>query len=244
MNFSPLFSLVIPTYNPGEKLKITLDSIRSQNFDALEILVQDGASTDETRGFLESQRDVLWQSERDGGIYDAMNRAIARSSGRFLMFLGAGDMLEPNVLGEVAACVSGEAGLHFVYGQVRLSDGALYDGAFSPSKLRTKNICQQAIFYERTLFERLGKFDLRYPLLSDWEWNFRCFGDANIKKQFLPLTVARYEGGGRSRARDEAFLRDRLTLIRRHLGARQFALALAAKMVPGALKIRLKGRSA
>lgn len=240
----PLFSLVIPTFNPGDKLAQTLDSIRAQDFDALEILVQDGASTDGTPEFLKGLDDVSWQSEKDGGIYDAMNRAIKRSSGRYLLFLGAGDLLEAGVLREVARHVESNESLDFVYGNVRLNDGILYDGEFSPSKLRTKNICQQSIFYQRKLFERLGAFNLRYPLLADWEFNLRCFGYADINKVFLPAVVARYEGEGRSVVPDENFLRDRLKLILRHLGYRQFLLALVAKLVPGAFKARLKGRSA
>ena len=243
-NLPPLFSIIIPTFNPGYKLRATLDSIRAQNFEALEIVVQDGASTDETRDFLAGQGDVCWESAPDGGIYDAMNRGIGRATGRFCLFLGAGDTLEAGVLAAMAPLLAGQSGLRFVYGHVALSDGATYDGPFFAAKLRTKNICQQAIFYERTLFARLGGFDVRYPLLSDWEFNFRCFGDAQIEKRFVPLVVARYEGDGRSIRPDEAFLRDRLALIRRHLGARQWALALVAKAVPGALKTRMKGRSA
>jgi hypothetical protein len=73
-----------------------------------------------------------------------------------------------------------------------------YDGRFDRFKLLRRNICHQAIFYQRSVFERLGFYNTKYRLLADWEFNIRCFNDRGIRKRYIPLRVADYEGGGES----------------------------------------------
>ena len=74
--------------------------------------------------------------------------------------------------------------------------GQVYDGKFNMDKLLQQNICQQAVFYRRALFGKLGKYNLRYPVCADWEMNMRFF--ARTKVLYLDLIVARFRGGGLS----------------------------------------------
>ncbi len=218
----PQFSLIIPTFNPGDKLAQTLNSIRGQGFESLEIVVQDGGSTDGTREFLGLRRDINWQSERDGGIYDAMNRAIVRSSGEFLMFLGAGDCLEAGVLKQIALVIEREkrqsSAPLLLYGDVWWQSlGRRHGGRFSQWRFTKTSVCHQAMVFERALFERLGLYDVRYRNSADYAWNIRAWGDKTIRKHYLPLLMARYEGGGQSdQSEDAAFLEDVLGLVQRH----------------------------
>ena len=243
---TPLFSFIIPTFNPGEKLKITLDSIRAQNFDSLEILVQDGNSTDGTRAFLETQSDVFWQSERDGGIYDAMNRAIARSSGRFLMFLGAGDTLEAGVLEHIARAIEGEQSKSkaplLVYGDVWWeTQNRRHGGRFSQWRFTKTSVCHQAMVFEKSLFERVGLYDVRYRNSADYAWNIRAWGDKTIQKKYLPLLIARYEGGGQSDlTQDRAFLEDVLGLVQAHFSFPVRTLYTLRRRAPQGLKKLLR----
>jgi putative colanic acid biosynthesis glycosyltransferase len=97
----PMFSIVSVTRNNLDGLCATFDSIRRQTVrDLHEWIVVDGASTDETVRFLRKVSPMPnWTSTPDGGIYDAMNRAIERASGDYLLFLNAGDRLaHPEVL--------------------------------------------------------------------------------------------------------------------------------------------------
>ena len=244
MSVSPLFSIVIPTFNVLEALKPTLDSIRTQDFADLEILVQDGASTDQTRAFLESQSDLNWRSERDDGVYDAMNRAIGRARGRFLIFLGAGDRLEASALRALADEIERAKGAKplIVYGDAFWeARGQLIGGRASQWSLTTRNVCHQAMAFERGVFERLGLYQTRYRNCADWAWNIRAWGDAGIEKRYLPIVVARYQGGGQSETRqDEAFNADVLGLVQRHFSWPVAALYTLRRRAPQGAKQWLK----
>jgi glycosyltransferase involved in cell wall biosynthesis len=202
----PLISVITPTFNSGKKIATTIASVLSQRKGLYEYLVVDGASTDDTVAHLRAQGPALhYVSEPDEGIYDAMNKGIRLSCGKFLYFLGAGDRLLPGVLELVAAEIR-KLDDHrqtsrptFLYGNVYSShDGTAYDGRFDRFKLFRRNICHQAIFYQRSVFERLGFYNTKYRSLSDWEFNIRCFSDRGVRKRYIPLRIADYEGGGES----------------------------------------------
>jgi glycosyltransferase involved in cell wall biosynthesis len=205
-NEPPLISVITPTFNSGAKIAATIASVLSQRKDLYEYLVIDGGSTDDTVAHLRAQGPALrYLSEPDEGIYDAMNKGIRLTSGKFLYFLGAGDRLLPGVLEAVAAEIrklpsQGQTSRPtLLYGNVDLSDyNRPYDGRFNRFKLLRRNICHQAIFYQRSVFERLGFYNTKYRLLADWEFNIRCFNDRGIRKRYIPLRIADYEGGGRS----------------------------------------------
>jgi glycosyltransferase involved in cell wall biosynthesis len=212
---SPLISVITTTFNSGEKIAATVDSVLSQRKDLYEYLVIDGGSTDGTLAHLSAQGPALrYLSEPDEGIYDAMNKGIRLTSGKFLYFIGAGDRLLPGVLEAVAAEISNLPDQsqalqpNFLYGDVDWSIFKRpYDGRFDRSKLLRRNICHQAIFYQRSVFERVGLYNTKYRLLADWEFNIRCFNDRGIRKRYIPLRIAAFEGGGKSTTTlDPAFL--------------------------------------
>jgi glycosyltransferase involved in cell wall biosynthesis len=223
----PLISVIIPTFNSGAKIVATVASVLSQKKGLYEFLVIDGGSTDGTLAHLRAQGPALrCLSEPDEGIYDAMNKGIRLTSGEFLYFLGAGDRLLPGVLEAVAAEIrklprqgkSSRATL--LYGNVDWSIYSRpYDGRFNRFKLLRRNICHQAIFYQRSVFERLGFYNTKYRSLADWEFNIRCFNDQGIHKRYIPLRIADYEGGGNSNTTpDLAFHAEFPRLARQHYG--------------------------
>src|SRR3954468_2276333 len=222
-NEPPLISVIIPTFNSGAKIAATVGSVLSQRQGLYELLVIDGGSTDGTLAHLRAQGPPLrYLSEPDDGIYDAMNKGIRLTSGKFLYFLGAGDRLLPGVLEAVAAEIRKLPGQGqtsrptLLYGNVDLSGySRAYDGRFNRSKLLRRNICHQAIFYQRSVFERLGFYNTKYRSLADWEFNIRCFNDRGIRKRYIPLRIADYEGGGKSIATpDPAFYAELSRLTR------------------------------
>jgi glycosyltransferase involved in cell wall biosynthesis len=249
----PTFTIVTPTFEGLDDLRQTLESTLAQDYAAFEHLVVDGGSGDRTTGWLAglTDRRVRWWSEPDRGLYDAMNKGIDRARGRYLLFLGAGDILNAGVLSRVAGRLpSDERGI--VYGDV-LWKGSRFDGRYSRLKLCHHNICQQAIFYGRDAFDLVGRFDLRYPILADWALNIACFGDRRIRHQYVPITIARYKDGGISRIGDGTFEAEKASLLRDSFGRvtclihrvdfRYARRTLKVRQAPGWLAARIAHRA-
>jgi glycosyltransferase involved in cell wall biosynthesis len=218
----PLFSIVIPTLRCAEKLKFSIASVLCQQQDLFELIVVDGNSQDQTIEVIrEYESKLLWCSEPDHGIYDAMNKGIAKSSGRYLYFLGAGDCLREGILARVAPYLPASK-MGFVYGDVFMHDQNLvWDGPWTLEKFRTRTPSQQAIFYDRRIFSCHGLFEQRFKTMADYAMNIRCFGDRRISKLYLNEIIADYEGGGESaNFRDELFYKVRPEILKRHLGIR------------------------
>jgi glycosyltransferase involved in cell wall biosynthesis len=219
-----LFSVVVPTYNCGRKLAATLDSVLSQPRDLYEVIVVDGGSGGETLGVIEEYaKDLRFVSEADRGVYDAINKGVAMSSGKHLFFLGAGDRLKEDVLARVAEILP-EGQPSFAYGDAYLvRHDVRQGGTFSKTDFVNRNLCQQAIFYERSIFDLLGGFDLKYGVYADWAFNMKCFAEPRVRKIYLGLLVADFEGWGISDTQEDcAFNRDLPRLIRRHVGVKEY----------------------
>lgn len=219
-----LFSVVIPTYNCGHKLAATIESVLSQPEDLYEMILVDGGSTDETLKVIEQYgRDFTLTCEGDQGVYDAFNKGISMSSGRYLLFLGAGDRVREGVLAR-AAEVLPEGKLSFAYGDAYfVRQDQCSTGPFDKRDFIGSNICQQAIFYERGIFDLLGGFDLKYKVGADRVFNMRCFADARVRKIYLGLVIADFEGGGLSDTHvDPVLNKDLPGLIRKYVGISEY----------------------
>lgn len=216
----PTFSVITVNFNSGNKLLDTIPSVLAQE-PSVEYIIVDGGSSDQSiaiaRHAAQENSPVLRIiSEPDEGIYDAMNKGIAAATGRYIYFLGAGDLLLPGVLKQISKVLP-DHDQCLLYGDV-LRTGKAYDGEFTRGKLCEKNICHQAVFYGRDVFRECGTYNLRYRLWADWEMNLRVFGDRRILKKYLPLLIANFEEGGQSLQVDQTFEKDKLDLIRRNLG--------------------------
>jgi glycosyltransferase involved in cell wall biosynthesis len=203
------FSVITPTLNSGPKLEETINSVLSQDKGLFEYIIVDGCSTDETLNIIRKYgKRIKWISEKDRGVYDAMNKGIGMAKGHYLYFLGAGDHMRENILEKIEKIIPDEP-LTFVYGNVYLAGGeVIYLGEFDEDKIAKWNICHQAIFYERTIFNVIGTYDLRYSLLADYAFNLKCFADKRIKRIYVDEVIADYEGGGLSTGIDINFMKD------------------------------------
>ena len=216
------FAIIVATYNCGQKVELTLQSIFSQNRELFEVIVLDGASTDETLEYLKKYADdVTLVSEKDAGVYDAFNRGIDRAAGKYLYFIGAGDSLRPGVLQKVSESLPPAETVAFVYGRCFFVKQNVENGKeFESKSFIRDNLCQQGIFYHREIFRMVGKFDLRYPILADWMLNLQCFLHDGITKKYIDLVIADYEEGGLSAdiTRDPVFLKEFPLFVKRQFG--------------------------
>lgn len=217
--FAMTLSIIIPTFNSALTLRKALDSILSQTFRDYEVLVMDGASSDDTVKIAESYGDsrIKVFSKPDKGIYDAMNKGIAKSKGEWLYFLGSDDWLFDD---EVLTNVFGTENISsydVIYGDVvskHLDIRARGEWRIEDTEC---NRCHQAIFYKRTFLSKVGGYNVKYKICADYDLNLKWFLNDRFKHKYIDLPVANFSDGGVSFGQyDDAFSRDfeRIVLIR------------------------------
>lgn len=225
------YSIIIPTYNSGGTIRRCIESILEQSDSDFEIVVCDGASTDNTVETLKafSDKRIKVFSEPDRGTYDAMNKAVQKTMGRWLLFLGSDDyLLDSGVLGKTRIYLD-HAKVQFVYGDVKIKgdnfwakDGQIYMGALSLSELLKHNICHQAIFYSNLIFEdKTMRYNLQYKICADYDFNLRCA--SKYKTHYMPVVVSAFQAGGlSSEGRDLKFSADMWPNIVTYFGKQLF----------------------
>jgi glycosyltransferase involved in cell wall biosynthesis len=198
-----LFTIIIPTYNSGKTIARTIQSILSQTYQNYEVMVWDGLSSDSTisivKEFAYQDNRIKWYTEKDKGVYDAMNKGIEKANGEWLYFLGSDDYLyDSEVLQHFSEAINiTNNEYQLFYGDVfSPAIGEKYDGAFDRTKITIKNVCHQAIFYHKDIFKRIGNYNLKYKLLADYDINLRCFLNPKISTMYVNFIVAYYEAGG------------------------------------------------
>jgi glycosyltransferase involved in cell wall biosynthesis len=200
------FSIIIPTFNSGKTVAVVLDSIARQTYKNVEVVIMDGQSGDNTLAIAEGYKTQIpglkVYSEKDGGIYDAMNKAMDKATGKWFFFMGSDDWFyDENVLETIAGCIS-TTKANVIYGSAKIigdtgwaSDGHIYDGKFTLQKLLNQNICHQALFYNREFVQNeIGQFNTDYKKSSDWDFNLRCW--AKQPFEFVDRIVANFVAGG------------------------------------------------
>ena len=211
-----VFSIIIPSFNSASTIGATLESIAAQSFRGYEIIVMDGGSSDSTidivKDFYPGRENVRLTSEKDQGIYDAMNKGIRLAKGEWLYFLGSDDLLAaPDVLEKINAFALSKPA-DVIYGDIiRKSNGGTFGGTFDLERLQMKhNICHQAIFYRKGVFEKLGNYNLKYKVWADWEFNIRCFRHTELNCEYVNLSICLFNDitGLSSKETDPVFAKE------------------------------------
>ncbi|MDE7396225.1 MAG: glycosyltransferase [Muribaculum sp.] len=202
----PLFSIITVTYNAEATLPATLRSVAAQTFRDFEYIIMDGASTDRTlRLAIDAaipQSHIF--SSPDDGIYDAMNLAMERASGEYLIFLNAGDAFHSrDTLAHIADLIAKNDYPGIVYGQTDLVDASRHFIAprhlRAPAKLTLDSfrqgmtVCHQAFV---TLRRIAPHYNTDWKFSADYEWCIKCLQKSrhNIYAGDTPLIDYLAEG--------------------------------------------------
>jgi glycosyltransferase involved in cell wall biosynthesis len=201
------FSIVTVCRNAAVTIEKTIQSVISQTYKNIEYIVVDGLSADGTLSVVQAYRqhiDVL-MSEKDQGIYDAMNKGIRAATGDIISFLNADDRLfSERSIESVAAFISRhEPGSIDVYhGSVvffnyQKGNGFVWkSGPISNLFIHREAQPHAATFYTRAAFEKNGLFDTSYRISGDREWTVRAFKKNRLAFQYMPLLVSVIAKGG------------------------------------------------
>jgi len=244
----PLFSIITVTWNAAEVITPTLESVQRQTNTDYEMLIIDGASTDRTLDIVRSMSITSLRvfSEPDNGLYDAMNKGIARARGKYLIFLNAGDSFASDtVLARLAQLTAGNPGV--IYGQTQLVDsqrdvvGSRHLTAprrlTANSFLKGMVVCHQAFVARRDL---APEYDLSYKLSADYDWCIRVLKQSPVNAYAGHVPIISYLADGMTTRHHRASLWERYRIMCHHYGTLEATVAHLC-FIPRYLKRRLRG---
>lgn len=198
--------LSVITINFNNKLGLlkTIESVLSQTYKNFEYLIIDGGSTDGSKDIIEkySNKITYWVSERDKGIYNAMNKGIKQAKGEYCLFLNSGDyLIDSNVLEKVFSQNFDE---DIVYGNIlkEYSSGKIEQDKYPQRSELTladlffSSLNHPSSFIKRKLFDQYGLYNEEYKIVSDWAFFFKVIGIYNVPVKYIDMDISCYNMAG------------------------------------------------
>ncbi|MEI6523519.1 MAG: glycosyltransferase family 2 protein [Bacteroidota bacterium] len=200
-----LLSIITINYQNKLGLEKTINSVISQTNKQFEYIIIDGGSSDGSLETINNYKSYLkyWESQKDDGIYSAMNKGWKKASGQYCLFLNSGDYLyNENVLDEVIKCID-NCPADIVYGSLFAFDEnrsfiSTFTEPISLYYFQHSFIPHPATFIKKSLLENLNGFYEHYSVISDWAFFVRCFlNNANFQQVDI-ITTSFYMNGSSS----------------------------------------------
>lgn len=245
-----MFSIITVTYNAAATLPPTLASVKEQTCQLFEYIIMDGASKDNTVALATDAQinGARIFSEPDKGLYDAMNKAIDKATGEYLIFLNAGDAFHSaDTLQQIADTVMDNDFPGIVYGQTQLVDSnrqRIGDRHLTaPETLSFKSfangmvVCHQAFIVLRRVAEH---YDMKYRFSADYEWCIRCLKRSR-RNAYIDDTIIDYLNEGLTTANRRKSLRERFAIMCHYYGTMPTIMRHIA-FIPRFIKQTLKER--
>lgn len=224
-------SVITATYNSGRTIGDTLESVLRQTYSDVELIVVDGASRDDTMDIVRRYEPrfggrLRWTSEPDRGIYDAMNKGIARATGDVVGILNSDDFYTSDTVLQRVAETMENSDVDAVYGDIHyVSDTDLHkcvryysSRPFRRGLMRLGFMPAHPSFYcRREVYERCGTFDTTYRVAADFENLLRLIYVNRIRTRYLPVDFVTMRTGGASTSglsSHRQIMRDHLRALR------------------------------
>ncbi len=224
---NPLFSIITVSYNAASTIPATLASVREQTCGLYEYLLIDGASADDTVRLASESgiENMTVISEKDRGIYDAMNKGLGIARGDYVIFLNAGDSFHsPNTLQLIADTIMDNDYPGIVYGQTQIVDSSrrrIGDRHLTAPSILTLDsfkdgmvVCHQAFVVLRKIVDN---YDTRYRFSADYEWCIRCL-QRSQRNCYIDRILIDYLSEGVTTANHRASLWERFKIMSHYFG--------------------------
>jgi glycosyltransferase involved in cell wall biosynthesis len=217
----PLVSIVTPVMNRRDTLPHCLRSVAEQTYPHIEHIVVDGGSTDGTIELLEQHDDIIWTSGSDTGMYNAINKGLATTTGSIIAYLNSDDVYLPYSIEVAVDALKGSSEL--IYGDLGVLTRGKDPVGFYPQFYRdfdlnyythVATLAQPTVFWKRSLMERIGRFDESYKLLGDCEYWLRAAVKGARPKHVEEILAVQIEHEGTLRVTRPDELQDEFKRLR------------------------------
>ena len=212
MSDLPLVSIVTPSFNQARYIEATIRSVLTQDYPRIEYIIVDGGSTDGTLDIVKSfeplfDRRLRWISEKDNGIYDAMNKGINLAKGRYIGILNSDDWYELDTLKNVVSALNDKDDI-ITYGILRYikGDKELMLHRNSHHFLSEAMIPHPTSFVPKSIYQKYGLYNTQYPYAADYEFFLRLWL-AGVKFECIDKVLANFRMEGKSiRRSDDVYI--------------------------------------
>lgn len=205
----PKISIITAVFNGEQHISKTIESVLGQTYSNLEYIVIDGGSTDKTAEIIKSYGSKIhcFLSERDQGIYDALNKGIALAKGDIIGLLHADDLFAKNSTLSLIAKQFVETQADGVYSDLiyfkKINEIERQTIRYWKSEPFSRNLLMQGwmpphptLYLKKAVFQNVGSYDLGYPIAADYDFILRLFQSADFKFSYLPEVTVLMQVGG------------------------------------------------
>lgn len=228
----PRFSIITPSYNSEYTIKRTIESVLNQTITDYEYIIIDGGSTDNTIEIVKRYEPLFngklhWISERDSGIYNAMNKGVSMSSGSVIGIVNSDDWLETSALENIYQCIvannlnmnssfviTGDMRFHYNHGKNIVIRSSLKKFTHY-AKVYRMGLNHPATFISKSTYDSIGQFDENLKLYADADLTIRIFKN-NIPILFVNKVLSNMLDGGESNVYSEKIMKDNKYILKKH----------------------------
>lgn len=201
----PLVSILTVVYNGVATLERTIQSVLGQTYPNIEYILVDGGSSDGTLDLIRRYEDRLdlWVSERDKGIYDAMNKGVALATGQWVALINADDWYEPDTVARVVEAVKERPSINIVHGDIWIH----YPNGYRKVKHARQSgfllkywemVLNHPTFFVRRSYYQGRPFDATLRVSGDHKWTLAAWLHDPRQFLYLPVVLANFTAGGAS----------------------------------------------
>lgn len=230
-------SIITVCLNSENLIEKTIKSVITQTYPNIEYILIDGKSTDNTMNIIkkyESSINII-VSEKDNGIYDAMNKGAQLANGDIIHFLNSGDYLyDKSTMEKVINEAKKSSFWDIIYGDILYYDNNGSKYYLGPKndivEIMSRGINHQSILTRKSVFDRCGYFDTEFKIFSDFDWLIRCLTRCNIKIKKVELPITYYLRGGLSENYCNEYIHEKYEIITKY--AKLYQLIKYAQLHP------------
>ena len=202
-------SIITATYNSSKNISTAISSISNQDYSNIEWIVIDGNSSDKTVELIKNnfKGDLKLISEKDAGIYDALNKGVQTATGNIIGFVHSDDFLaSENILSKISSIFNNED-VDGIYGDLKYVDKEdtskviryWKSQSFKPELLGKGWMpAHPTLFLRKEVYQKYGLFNLDYKIAADYDFLLRIFRDKSLKFYYLPEVITKMRLGGAS----------------------------------------------